>query len=178
MNVFDWIVIGISIIALISGLRKGAIKQALGIVGIFVVAIGARYLSPLMQEWLIDLLDSAQLASAISFIASMAVIGIVYGILGGIITKLVNNIPFVGKLNRILGAVIAVAGVYFGVSLIISVLQVIGSSGEKPMTFITESWVVNNIYKNNFFGDWVMEELMKGLDKLTPNIPPIASLVG
>lgn len=165
MNVFDWIFIGFILIALISGLRKGAIKQALGIAGIFVITIGARYLSPLMQDWLTGLLDSAELAASISFIASMVVIGIVYGILCGMITKIINKIPFVGKLNKFLGAIVAVAGVYFAVAVIINVLRFF-SSGEGTMAFLDDSWIVNNIYKNNFFGDWVMEELMKGMEQI------------
>ncbi len=168
MNIFDFIVIGFAIFAFIRGIRKGAVKQVLGIAGIFVITIGARYLAPLMQEWLISLLDSAELASSISFIVAMIAIGIVYGILCGIASKIINNIPLVGKLNKILGAIAGVAGIYFVAAVIIKVLQFIGASGEKPLAFLEESWVVNNVYSNNFFGDWIMEELMKGIEKVTP----------
>ncbi len=173
MNIVDYIVLGCMAVALVVGILKGFLKQIFAVVGVFVVAIGTSYLSPYPEQWLASVIENDSTRSLVALIATFIVLALVYGMVTALISKLVNKVHVLGTVNRILGAVLAVAVVYLVFAVIIGFL--LGTSE----TFLpnikklahdafAESWVANNIYKNNFFGDW----LVQLLGEKTPSVLP------
>ncbi len=112
MNIVDYIVLGCMAVALVVGILKGFLKQIFAVVGVFVVAIGTSYLSPYPEQWLASVIENDSTRSLVALIATFIVLALVYGMVTALISKLVNKVHVLGTVNRILGAVLAVAVVY------------------------------------------------------------------
>lgn len=125
MNWFDLIVLILLLISVINGYRKGLIGQLVGLAIILLSAIFggnlATYILPILNDYL-DL--PANLSRALSFLIAFAAIAIVISIIGKIIQKLLN-IVLLGFVNRMLGSIIAIGTLMFGLSIILNLVLMI-----------------------------------------------------
>ncbi len=125
MNWFDLIVLILLLISVINGYRKGLIGQLVGLAIILLSAIFggnlATYILPILNDYL-DL--PANLSRALSFLIAFATIAIVISIIGKIIQKLLN-IVLLGFVNRMLGSIIAIGTLMFGLSIILNLVLMI-----------------------------------------------------
>lgn len=125
MNWFDLIVLILLLISVINGYRKGLIGQLVGLAIILLSAIFggnlATYILPILKDYL-DL--PANLSRALSFLIAFAAIAIVISIIGKIIQKLLN-IVLLGFVNRMLGSIIAIGTLMFGLSIILNLVLMI-----------------------------------------------------
>lgn len=122
----DWVVGLILLIALIQGLRKGVIRQVFGLAALLVGCWGAWQFSGSIEAWLaaaIGVTDQAGrlLAYLITFLVLVALVLLI----GQLADRLIRLVQL-GWLNRLLGAVFALAKWLFIWVIILFLLQKAG----------------------------------------------------
>ena len=173
MTVLDYIFIGCAAVAVAVGAWKGLLKQLFALVGIFVVAVGTTYLAPYPAQWLSSVIEGDGLRSIVAMIITFVVLALAYGIVTAIISKIVNKGKVLGALNRVLGAVLAVGVVYLVFAVLCSLLLDTADDflprikGLMQQSF-RESWVMQNVYANNFFGNWLLGVLAEKIPSIVP----------
>lgn len=173
MTVLDYIFIGCAAVAVAVGAWKGLLKQLFALVGIFVVAVGTTYLAPHPAQWLSSVIEGDGLRSIVAMIITFVVLALAYGIVTAIISKIVNKGKVLGALNRVLGAVLAVGVVYLVFAVLCSLLLDTADDflprikGLLQQSF-RESWVMQNVYANNFFGNWLLGVLAEKIPSIVP----------
>ena len=166
MTVLDYIFIGCAAVAVAVGAWKGLLKQLFALVGIFVVAVGTTYLAPYPAQWLSSVIEGDGLRSIVAMIITFVVLALAYGIVTAIISKIVNK-------GKVLGAVLAVGVVYLVFAVLCSLLLDTADDflprikGLLQQSFC-ESWVMKNVYANNFFGNWLLGVLAEKIPSIVP----------
>ncbi|MCM1194762.1 MAG: CvpA family protein [Firmicutes bacterium] len=173
MNVLDWIIIVAAGLGLVLGLLKGFLKPLFSAIGFFVVVVGIGLFSPTVQQWFVNVEMSDNVRSLVAILATGVILFLVYLVLSLILRKLITRKSSINVLNRIIGGVLGVIIVYMAFSVIIawvaSPFGGIGSLNEKFGAEFEQSWICSHIYKNNFFGDWIINDLLQKLfDTLSP----------
>ena len=176
MNVLDYIYLALVAVVFIVGIFKGLIRQILTIVGVILVATLTATVEPYVQSWLINTSMDDGTRNVVAMIATVILLTVAYALLALLITKLLRKIKIIGLLDRILGGVLGLAVVYLVFAVIFALFN--GTSDEfMPLlksvageAFKT-SWIGEHIYKNNFFGDWIINgiagKLLEGLQQGT-----------
>ena len=164
MNYIDYIFIAIAVVGLVVGLWKGLIKQVLGIVGVIVVAALTATVEPYVQNWLVNTSMSEGTRNVVAMLGAVVLLSVAYSLLALLIGKLLKKVKIINALDRILGAVVGVATVYFVFAVVFALFTNTGDSflpllKSKLGDSITNSWVVTHIYKNNFFGKWIINDI-------------------
>lgn len=147
MNWFDFVIIGIIVLYLISGIKNGLIKQIFSMFGFIIILVlsffGSRMLSGLVANLIkTDKLEAYQdmaasigldagierivqlVAGLITFMVLFFVLQIVFRLLSGSF-QWINKVPVIGMFNRIGGAVLGlVTGLVVAV-IVISVFSLL-----------------------------------------------------
>ncbi|MBR2975142.1 MAG: CvpA family protein [Clostridia bacterium] len=174
MKIIDYIIIGLAAFLLIRGLFKGFLGQMFGVIGVVLVSIVTANVYQFPMQWMQNLIKDDNTRQAVALIATGVVVFLLYKLLTMLITKQVTKSKSLGVLNRIIGMLLGVALVYGVMAIIVALL--FGTAD----TFLPlvkglikgpfeDSWIVNNVYKNNFFGDWVIKMVV---EKIQSAIPP------
>lgn len=172
MNILDYIVLGALAVCLIIGLLKGLLKQVLSLVGIVVVATLTATVTPYVDSWLVNVIEAEGTRAVVSMIAAVILLAVAYGLLAGLIGKALTKNKKLKTLDRILGGVLGVAIVYLIFAVLFALLlntseEFLASVKGMVGGYLEDSWIVNKIYSNNFFGEWVIngiaEKLMQAL---------------
>ena len=175
MNILDYIFIALAVVGLVVGLLKGFLKQVLAVVGVVVVATLTAVVEPHVQNWFVNTSMSDSTRNLVAMLVTVLLLAAVYGLLAYLIGKLLKKIKVIKILDRILGAVLGVAVVYLSFAVLLALLintseTFLPSIKSLTSDYIENSWIVTHIYKNNFFGDWVINGIAKKLlDSLQPN---------
>ena len=174
MNVLDYIILALFAIGLIVGIFKGFIKQILTVVGIFVVVTLTATVTPFVQNWLVDLIESESTRAVVAMIASVILIAAVYALMALLIRHLLKKVKIIKVLDRLLGGLIGLVVVYMVFSVIFALITstsdtfMMATKNLLGETF-EESWFGTHIYANNFFGEWVIRDIAeKILNSLQP----------
>lgn len=177
MTTLDYIYLILLACGILLGLWRGLVKQIFSLLGVFVVAIGTAYISPLPAKWLEGAIESDATRNIVALVITLVVLSIVYGVVTGLICKFINKTPGLGKLNRILGMVFAVAVVYLGFGFITAlVVQTAEDFLPTLKGVFNDSWIVNNIYggtespERNFFGNWLLKTMLEKIQSLAPTL--------
>lgn len=162
MQVLDYIILGGFAIGMIIGLVKGLWSQLFNFVGVFVVSIGTGYLYQYPMQWFSKWITDPTVLSIVALIATFIVLSIVYGIISHLLKKLFTSIKVLKVLDKLFGMLLGIGIAYSVFAIAISFIDnstfnLIVMLKEKLGTQWTESWVINNIYANNFFGDWLLQ---------------------
>lgn len=176
MNVFDYIILAILAISMIIGFVKGFLKQLLAVAGIVVVAMLTATVSPFVQNWLVGIIPNDGVRTAVAMFATLILLSVVYGVLAWLLGKLLKKINIVKFLDVIFGGIIAIAVVYLAFAVIFAVIL---NTGEGFLPHLKSwigdslknSWFNEHIYKNNFFGDWIINDIAQ---KLIQSFQPAA----
>ena len=176
MNVLDYIILATVAAGLIFGIIKGFLKLLFSAIGVLVVTVGSGALSPVVQGWFEKAIENVNTRALVSMIISAVGILLVYVIVAHIIIKLITKNKAINVVNRLFGGLIGVVIVYLIWSVVVALFM--STSQEfMPKIKVTigaefyDSWIVAHIYKNNFFGNWVIRDLAL---KLLPTVPPEA----
>ena len=179
MNVLDYVILGILAISMIIGFVKGLIKQLLTFGGIIVVALLTATVSPIVQSWLVGVIESDGTRAAVAMFATVILLAVVYGVVAWLLGKLLKKIRLIKVLDKVLGGVMGIAVVYFTFAVIFALFTQTGEGflptlkswlGES----IETSWFNANIYNNNFFGNWVINGIA---EKLIESFQPAESAI-
>ena len=161
MNVLDFIVLALFVASTINGLFKGFIKQTLTIVGVLVVAMLTATVTPLVQSWLVNVIDNENTRTLVAMVASVVLLIVAYTILALIVRRLLRKVKIIKLLDKILGGLVGFGVMYFIFAVVYALMLNTADSfmptikGWVGDSFET-SWIGNHIYSNNFFGDWVI----------------------
>lgn len=173
MVILDYIILGSLALGLFLGLWKGFLKQIFAIVGIFLIGLLTSVLSPYPDKWLHGVIKSDSTRHMVAVIATFVVLAVIYGIVTKLLSKVVNKIPILGWLNRLLGAIFSVAVVYMVYAVIVAiVLRANAGFMVKLQGHFVKSWMVNHIYGGaehvgrNFFGNWLVDLFVKKITSL------------
>lgn len=168
MNIIDIIFLILLAGLVILGVFKGIIKQVLVILGIFVVTTLTATIAPYVQGWFAGVIESEGTRSVIAMIVAAVILTVVYAILAVIVRKLLTKITIVGVLDKILGGVLGLVIVYLIFAVVFALFK---DTGEDFMPLLknlvgdafNESWIGSNIYRNNFFGRWIIVDIAEKL---------------
>ena len=184
MNVLDYIIIALAAVGLILGLFRGFIKLVLTAVGVIVVAALTATVEPYVQNWFVNTGMSEGTRNVVAMIATVILLAFAYATVAYLISRLLRKVKIIGVLDRILGAVVGVAVVYFVFALVFA-LFTSTSDGFLPLLksavgdSFSNSWIGTHIYSNNFFGEWIINDIaQKLIDSLQQGDPQaLAGLV-
>ncbi|MCH5152803.1 MAG: CvpA family protein [Clostridiales bacterium] len=176
MNVLDYILLALFVASTVNGLFKGFIKQALTIIGVFVVTMLTATVTPYVQSWFVTVIENENTRTIVAMIASVLLLIVAYSIVALLIQRILKKVKIIGFLDRLLGALIGFGVVYFVFAVIFALFLDTGESfmptlkGWVGDAFET-SWIGTHIYANNFFGDWVIVSIAeKILNSLQPAV--------
>ena len=174
MNIIDYVILGLLAISMIVGFFKGLLKQLLTVAGIIVVAMLTATVSPYVQNWFVNVIESDSVRTIVAMIATVILLAVVYGILAWLLGKLLKKIRFIKVLDKILGGVMGIAIVYLIFAVVYAIfnqtsaefMQSIKQSGFGEKVY--SSWFNTNIYggDSNFFGNWIIGIAQDLLDKV------------
>ena len=180
MNVLDYIFLALVAVAFIAGLFKGLIRQILTIVGVILVATLTATVEPYVQNWFVNTSMDEGTRNVVAMIATVILLTVSYALVALLITKLLKKVKIIGVLDRILGGVLGLAVVYLVFAVLFALIT--DTKAEfLPLIKSTmggafqDSWIGAHIYKNNFFGDWIINGIAgKLLDGLQQGTDPEA----
>lgn len=175
MNVLDYVILALAIAGIVIGLFRGFIKLVLTAIGVIVVATLTATVEPYVQNWFVNTSIDEGTRNVVAMIATVLLLAAVYGLLAFIVGKLLRKVKIISVLDRLLGGLVGFAVVYFVFSVFFALLSGTGetflpllksSLGES----IQNSWIATHVYKNNFFGDWIINGIAaKLLERLQPS---------
>lgn len=169
MNVLDYIILAAFAIGLILGLIKGFVKQILAIAGVILISTLTAVLCPYVQNWLTDLIANEGTRNVVALIVTVVGLLVIYLVIGLLVGKLLSKFKTISLINRIIGGVVALVTVYLSVAVIMALFN---NTGDGFFTLLKntgvgkafkESWFANNLYKNNFFGKWLIQGIAQKL---------------
>ena len=144
------------IVILISGItsfKKGFNRSLFGFVSTIVAIILANYLTKPVIGWtngifgLVDKVGNMYIGYLISFFVVFLAIKIVTALLSKILSSLVEKIPLVGSLNRLLGFVLGLVQGFFIVCGVVAVVRVLPLGSIQ--TFVNDCTFVKWLYNSN-----------------------------
>lgn len=174
MQILDYVIIGITALCLIVGLVKGLIKQLLSLLGVFAVTVGTAYLFKFPQQWLSGIIPNETWLTVAAIAATLIVLSLVYALIAFIIKKALHSVKLIKVIDKIFGMAVGAVVAYAIIAVVIALFT------QTPDTFlphvhaymdeqIARSLIVEKIYANNFFGNWVMDILKQGLSTIMPS---------
>jgi membrane protein required for colicin V production len=135
MNILDIILLICFIPALIQGIRKGFIAQAISIISIVAGIWASARFADVVSAWVAQYITaSEQVMKVVAFALILVVVFIVLGLVGRLLEGLFNLV-LLGWVNRLLGVVFAL----LKTALIIGVLIIVFTSINDNFHFVQES---------------------------------------
>ena len=119
MNILDAIILIALIPALIQGLRKGFISQAISIISIIAGIWASARFANMVTEWLSQhITTSDQVMKIISFALILVVVFIILGLVRKFLESIIN-VVMLGWVNKLLGAAFSLTKAFLIIGLII-----------------------------------------------------------
>lgn len=119
MNILDAIILICLIPALIQGLRKGFISQAISIVSVIVGIWASARFANLVADWVAQYITaSEQVIKVVAFALILVVVFIALGLLGRLLENILN-FAFLGWLNKLLGVIFSLLKAFLIIGLVI-----------------------------------------------------------
>lgn len=119
MNILDAIILICLIPALIQGLRKGFISQAISIVSVIVGIWASARFANLVADWVAQYITaSEQVIKVVAFALILVVVFIALGLLGKLLENILN-FAFLGWLNKLLGVIFSLLKAFLIIGLVI-----------------------------------------------------------
>lgn len=168
MQIIDYVIIAIAVIALVIGLIKGLIGQLLTLLGIVAVAVGTSYLFKFPMQWLSGIIPYEKVLSIVCIVLTAIVLAIIYGIIAKLVAKPFKAIRIIKTIDKLLGGVLAVAVVYAFMAIFVEALtrtdiEFLAKINELLAPQTENSVVINTVYSNNFFGKWIFDVISNGI---------------
>ena len=128
MNILDVIILICLIPALVQGLRKGFISQAISIVSIIVGIWASARFANIVATWVSQYITaSEQILKVVAFALILVAAFLVLGLLGRMLESILN-FAFLGWVNKLLGAVFSLIKAFLILGLVILAFSSINSS--------------------------------------------------
>lgn len=135
MNILDIILLICFIPALIQGIRKGFIAQAISIISIIAGIWASARFADVVSAWVAQYITaSEQVMKVVAFALILIIVFIILGLVGRLLEGLFNLV-LLGWVNRLLGVVFAL----LKTALIIGLLIIVFTSINDNFHFVQES---------------------------------------
>ena len=135
MNILDIILLICFVPALIQGIRKGFIAQAISIISIVAGIWASARFADVVSAWVAQYITaSEQVMKVVAFALILVVVFIVLGLVGRLLEGLFNLV-LLGWVNRLLGVVFAL----LKTALIVGLLIIVFTSINDNFHFVQES---------------------------------------
>ncbi len=108
MNIVDYIIIAVLIIFFLKGFKVGIIGSLGWLIGFAVGVWAAGKYVQQVAVWLDQWLHNPALSAVVGFVGLVLVVMVIVGVFFWIANKIVNFVPFVGLVNRLLGGVLGI----------------------------------------------------------------------
>ena len=119
MNILDAIILICLIPAIIQGIRKGFISQAISIVSVIAGIWASARFANMVSEWVAQYITaSEQVIKVVAFALILVVVFIVLGLLGRVLEKILD-FAFLGWVNRLLGVIFSLMKAFLLLGLVI-----------------------------------------------------------
>ena len=173
MQIIDYVIIAIAVVALIIGLVKGFIGQLLTLLGIVAVAVGTSYLFKFPMQWLSGVIPHEKALSIVCIILTALALAVIYGVIAHFVKKPFKSIKMIKAIDKLLGGVLAVAVVYALFAIFIEALtrtdiEFMAKVNELVAPRMENSVIVNTVYSNNFFGKWIFDVISNAIAQIFP----------
>ncbi|MCR4824946.1 MAG: CvpA family protein [Bacteroidales bacterium] len=148
MAILDIILLLCFVPAIVSGISKGFIKQAVDLVAILVAAWAAFHFSTVVADWLSQYITLEKtILNVVSFILIAIVVALLLNLVGSLITNAMKALSL-GFINRLLGLVFAVLKVGLLLGLLILVFESLNSTLHLVKPESVSNAVVYNFLKD------------------------------
>lgn len=173
MQIIDYVFIACFAIGLIVGVVKGLISQILALLGVVSVAVGTAYLFKYPQQWLASVIPNEQLASIVAIILTLIVLAAVYSLIAWLVNKPFKNIKLVKAIDKVLGMVLGILVAYAAIGVFVAMLtqtnaEFLPKTKELLGSQMENSVIVKYVYAKNFFGNWILDLISKGVASILP----------
>ena len=126
MNYLDIIILVLAGVGVISGLRRGFVKELSGVIALIMGYIGASTLAPYLEPTIANLLDGDKVVMAgVAWVGAFLIIVLAFNLLGIFVAKLLE-IAMMGVIDKLLGAVFGAAKAILLMSLAFNLLSMAG----------------------------------------------------
>lgn len=146
MNILDAIILIALLPALIQGLRKGFISQAISIISVIAGIWASARFANMVTAWLSQhITTSEQVMKIIAFVLILVVVFIILGLIGRFLES-VLKVVMLGWVNKLLGAIFSIVKAFLIIGLIILAFNALNNTFEfmKPET-IADSVLYNPV---------------------------------
>ena len=148
MNILDAIILICLIPAIIQGLRKGFISQAISIVSVVVGIWASARFANMATEWVSQYITaSEQVLKIIAFALILILVFIALGLLGRLLESILN-FAFLGWVNKLLGVVFSLMKAFLILGLLILAFNSLNNSFGMVKPEIIEDSVLYDPVKN------------------------------
>lgn len=171
MQIIDYVIIAIAVIGLVVGLIRGFIEQLLVLLGLVAVAVGTSYLFEYPQQWLANVIPNEKILSIVAIVLTAIALTAIYCTVAHFVKKPFKSIKLIKAIDKLLGAVLSVAIVYALVALFAEALtrtdiEFMAKINELLSEQTENSLIINTVYVDNFFGEWIFDVISEGIDKI------------
>lgn len=170
MNTIDIVIGLIFLIAFFMGFRKGLLRSLASLIGLIVGVYCAMYFSGYVRVYIEKWFNwSEDLTSIASFLITFFLIMLLFSILGGLLTKVVN-FAMLGIFNRLFGGIFNVLKFAF----LISVVFMFVKASEDYRILSPEQRRTSVLYEPvASIAPAILPAIMKEVDELNIDIPEI-----
>lgn len=119
MNIIDAVILICLIPALVMGLKKGFISQAISIVSLIVGIWASARFADIVTDWISQYMTASdQILQIVAFALILIVVFLILGLVGRLLEKILNFV-FLGWVNRLLGVVFSMLKALLIIGLVI-----------------------------------------------------------
>ena len=141
MNIIDAIILICLIPALIQGLRKGFISQAISIVSLVTGIWASARFADIVTEWISQYMSaSEQILKIVAFVLILIVVFIALGLVGRLLESILK-FAFLGWVNKLLGVVFSLMKAF----LILGLVIILFSSLNKNFGFVKPDVLADSV---------------------------------
>lgn len=175
MQIIDYVIIAIAAIGLIVGLVRGFIGQLLALLGIVAVSVGTSYLFKFPMQWLGNVIPDKKVLSIVSIVITAIVLAIIYGVIAHFVKKPFKSIKVIKAIDKLFGGVLGVAVVYALIAIFVEALtrtdiEFLAKLNELLAPQTENSVIINTVYSNNFFGEWIFNVISNAIAQYAPQV--------
>lgn len=173
MAIIDFVFLGVLAFGMVLGFCQGLLKQVLSLVSSVVVIVGTAYLFVYPDMWLVSVIPNNTVRVIVAVIATVIILSSVCGLISFAMRKAFRSVPFFKGIDIVLGGVMGLVMAYLVIAVFIGLLTntsegLLVSIKNALQPQMDSSWIVANIYKNNFFGNWIAEVVQNALATYFP----------
>ncbi len=174
MNYLDIIILILAGVGVITGLRRGFVKELSGVIALVMGFIGASTLAPYLEPTISKLLDGDQTVMAgVAWVAAFLIIVLAFNLLGMLVAKLLV-VAMMGVIDKLLGGIFGAAKAILLMSLAFNLLAIAGWPSKELVaktkyyepTIMVGQWAFNWIKEGNISLDR-LRELPKTIEEKT-----------